>query len=70
MVESVIERHLPHGTSNTEEIHELMFGQTVHNPSHAFGFIEMFFLQVMDPFGSVDGSLSSSCQSLDQALDR
>ncbi|GAA6100186.1 mitogen-activated protein kinase kinase kinase 22 [Tachysurus ichikawai] len=25
---------------------------------------------VMDPFGSAEGSLSSSCQSLDQALDR
>lgn len=26
--------------------------------------------QMLDPFGSADNSLSSSCQSIDQALDR
>lgn len=29
-----------------------------------------YICQMLDPFGSADNSLSSSCQSIDQALDR
>lgn len=72
MAESVMSLFPRHVKRDGNRADELTFARAVRNPSRAFQLIELFFFspQVMDPFGSVDGSLSSSCQSLDQALDR